>query len=151
MLSDLDIKHRLELNMAGIGATIPATFDLEFLGSPEFPWQMKNIGGLITSGPAISIGGVEVRDENSNLIFNLSMVPWVFANTTQLINANQTPEVVAISFLGTNIGGAIPSDFYVYSNWTLTVIMLNPIPGSSYDLTAIFMEGFFGDKYRLSA
>lgn len=150
MLTDLDIKHRRELNMVGPGTLTPLVYPLDFLGSPEYPWQLKNISGTLISGPAINIVGCEVRDENSNLIYNASLLPWTLANTVSNVNTNQSPDVPFVSFFSIVIVG-MPSDLYVYSDWTLTVVLLNPVAGSGYNITASFMQGFFRDKYRLSA
>lgn len=151
MLSELDIKHRQELNMAGLGPATPTDFPLTFLGSPEFPWQLKNISGITISGAAIMITGCGVHDENGNLIYNAGLLPWQFAGTTALVSSQQGPDVAFVSFIGPPIIVQMPSDLYVYSNWFLRVNIVNPLPGSSYDLTAIFMQGYFRDKYRLSA
>jgi len=149
MLSDLNIKARQELHMTGLGPALPARFPLTFLGSPEFPWQLKNVSGLVTTGAAIGIIGVTILDENSNTIFGVGMQPWMFANTVNNVNANQSPEVPFVALFGPPVITGIPSDFYVYSNWELQVNMINGVVGSSYILTAIFMQGFFGDKYRI--
>lgn len=150
-LTDLDIKHRIGIPLEGLGPATPTRFPLTALGSPEYPWQLKNISGISTSGAAIMIVGVAVRDELNNLIFNVGLAPWLLANTTVNSNSNQTPDIVAVSFFSIIIGFNIPSDFYVYSDWVLEVTLLNPLVGSSYDLTANCMQGFFRDKYRLSA
>lgn len=147
MLTDLDVKHTRNLNM--VGTLSPAVFDLNFLGSPEFPWQLKNVSGFLISGPPINILGVLVSDENSNPIYNIPMQPWTLGGTISNVNSNQSPEAPFVTFFGTVIVG-IPSDFYVFSNWTLTVNLLNAVPGSGYNITAHFMEGYFGDKYQLS-
>ena len=115
MLSALQVDEQFELDFSGAVSLVET---LEF--PTDDPYEFSWLRSTWTAGPAILIPACTVRDEQSNLIVTIGLIPWQFAATTIERITVQTPHPTQTNLFGPALSGFIVSGLTVYNGWTLS-------------------------------